>query len=58
MQKSGLTIEEDVMKLLASDDQDSVDRLFLRIERYMKILCNQKFLDDLTENQHNVFENI
>ena len=47
------------MTLLESSDKDSVDRLFLRIERYMKIINGQKFLDDLIElESENIFENI
>lgn len=44
------------MGLLAQDDTESVCRLYLRLERYMKILCGGQFLN--FEDSENVFESL
>lgn len=46
LDKVGITVEPEVVDaLVAQDSQDHVDRLFVRIERYTKILCGKNFLD-------------
>lgn len=44
------------MGLLATGDTESVNRLYLRLERYMKILCGPLFLN--FEDSENIFENL
>jgi hypothetical protein len=36
------------MESLKSPDMETVNTLFMRIERFIKILCGQAFIDELT----------
>jgi hypothetical protein len=44
------------MELLEQGDTESVNKLYLRLERYMKILCGQEFLS--FDDCENVFEQL
>ena len=44
------------MDLLEQGDTESVNKLYLRLERYMKILCGQEFLS--FDDCENVFEQL
>ena len=51
MDQFGITVEGEDLKKLTDGDQDSIDRLFRRVERYVTILADANFLkfDNLSE---------
>lgn len=59
LDKTGFTIDEDVMESLKSPKMETVNTLFMRIERFIKILCGQSFIDELTVLEcENIFSDL
>jgi hypothetical protein len=55
LDKVGITIETETRDIIVQGDQAQIDRLFLRIERYMKIIAGAVFLEYNTVPE-NIFD--
>lgn len=53
LDNTGITIDTDVLQSLEAGDNEAVNKLYIRLERYMKILCGPEFLN--FEDTENVF---
>lgn len=54
LDKVGITLDTDTREQISEGNQDDIDRVFLRIERYMKIIAGSNFFENLTVPE-NVF---